>query len=189
VVSGQSLSWTASGNGKLMTAPAGGVEQVIEGASIAGGTYTINWTGTATCTINSTTYAKGATVTLAANTNATLRLTGGTYDEVQLEPGEVATAFEARPIGMELALCQRYWQKITNIVHTGYQSGASGFRQFVPFPVMRATPTITLDLLDALNASGLTALLPGTSGFSLQVQATTTGPISVTADATLSSEL
>jgi hypothetical protein len=165
------------------------VEQVIEGASIAGGTYTINWTGTATCTINSTTYAKGATVTLAANTNATLRLTGGTYDEVQLEPGEVATAFEARPIGMELMLCKRYFQKMVNITHTGYQLGASGFRQFVSIPTMRAIPTITLTQVSIFNASGLSTYFPSENGFGLEVLTTATGALSITADASLSAEL
>jgi hypothetical protein len=36
----------------------------------------------------------------------------GTFDiaQVQIEPGPVATPFEQRPIGTELALCQRYYQ-------------------------------------------------------------------------------
>jgi hypothetical protein len=159
VVSGQSLSWTASGNGKLMTAPAGGVEQVIEGASIAGGTYTINWIGTATCTVNSTTYAKGATVTLAANTNATVRLSAGTFDEVQLEPGEVATGFEARPIGMELLLCQRYYWRglpLGGFNWSAYVASAICCYS-VKFPVtMRAVPTL------ARSTAGAT--LAGLSG-------------------------
>jgi hypothetical protein len=39
-------------------------------------------------------------------------LTSGTFDltGVQLEPGPVATPFERRPIGTELALCQRYYE-------------------------------------------------------------------------------
>jgi hypothetical protein len=37
----------------------------------------------------------------------------GTFDiaQVQLEEGSVATPFEVRPIGTELALCQRYYEK------------------------------------------------------------------------------
>jgi hypothetical protein len=41
----------------------------------------------------------------------------GTFDiaQVQLEAGSVATPFELRPIGTELALCQRYYEKSYNI--------------------------------------------------------------------------
>jgi hypothetical protein len=35
--------------------------------------------------------------------------------QVQLEPGTVATPFEFRPYGTELALCQRYYEKSYNI--------------------------------------------------------------------------
>jgi len=35
--------------------------------------------------------------------------------QVQLEPGSVATPFERRSFGQELALCQRYYQKSYNI--------------------------------------------------------------------------
>ena len=34
-----------------------------------------------------------------------------TLEDVQLEPGTVATPFERRPIGTELSLCQRYFEK------------------------------------------------------------------------------
>jgi hypothetical protein len=41
----------------------------------------------------------------------TLGQQSGTFDiaQVQVEPGPVATPFERRPIGTELALCQRYY--------------------------------------------------------------------------------
>lgn len=108
VTSGQNLTFIASGNGNQITAPAGGVEQVIEGVNIAGGTYVLNWTGTATATVNGTARTKGEVFTLTAATNATVRLIGGTASEVQLEAGSVVTAFEFRPYTVELALCQRY---------------------------------------------------------------------------------
>jgi hypothetical protein len=46
-----------------------------------------------------------------ANTD-TLGQQSGTFDiaQVQVEPGPVATPFERRPIGTELALCQRYYE-------------------------------------------------------------------------------
>ena len=112
VTSGQNLSFTGNDAGRVMTAPAGGAEQVIEGANIAGGTYVLNWTGTATATVDGASVSKGGTFTLTANTNATVRFTGGTFSEVQLEPGSVATPFEFRSIGQELVLCQRYYEII-----------------------------------------------------------------------------
>jgi hypothetical protein len=41
----------------------------------------------------------------------------GTFDiaQVQVEAGPVATPFERRPIGTELALCQRYYEKTFNV--------------------------------------------------------------------------
>ena len=151
VTSGQNLAFTASGNGSSMTAPAGGVEQVIEGANIGGGTYVLGWTGTATATVNGTARANGATFTLPANTNATVRLIGGTASLVQLEPGGTVTPFEHRPYGMELALCQRYLPVTygkpgTSLSAVGQCVGTTTAYFVLPFSVApRAVPTgITL---------------------------------------------
>lgn len=86
----------------------------------------------------------------------------GTFDiaQVQLEEGTVATPFEHRPIGMELSLCQRYYQKSYDIgtvpgtdvtatyfgLHTGNGVTDTATNQNVPFtihvnPTMRAQPT------------------------------------------------
>ena len=67
----------------------------------------------------------------------------GTFDiaQVQIEPGSVATPFERRPIGTELALCQRYFCRQMACA----QSASTGIMLTpVYFPVeMRATPTST----------------------------------------------
>ena len=90
-----------------------------------------------------------------------------TFDiaQVQLEEGSFATPFEQRPIGTELALCQRYYEKsydmstapgtVTNSVGpdygsvSGYATGGSTasvvLYQNSSFKVTkRATPTVTL---------------------------------------------
>jgi hypothetical protein len=157
VTSGQSLTYTGTDAGRTMTAPAGGCEQVIEGANIEGGTYVINWTGTATCTVDGTPRAKGATFTLTAATDAAVRMIGGTFTDVQLELGTIPTPFERVPISDELVRCQRYYEKsfpldMTPASNTGSFVGASqivaqatsvAFDLTIPFLVAkRVTPTV-----------------------------------------------
>jgi hypothetical protein len=72
----------------------------------------------------------------ASNANATFFITG-----VQLEVGSQATPFEHRSFGEELALCQRYHQRVTTgtlMVNTAAQINMNP-QFFVP---MRATPTV-----------------------------------------------
>jgi hypothetical protein len=62
--------------------------------------------------------------------------------DVQLEAGSTATDFERRPIGTELAMCQRYFFKTTQGLGIA-QSGAELYRGGPTFPVtMRSTPTL-----------------------------------------------
>ena len=124
VTSGQSITWTDSGNVRTVTAPAGGVEQVIEGINLITGTYTLNWTGTATATVAGNAVTKGGNVSITGGTDTTLRFSSGTFSLVQLEPGTVASGFERRSYGQELALCQRYYEKSYDI---GTPLGTAGF--------------------------------------------------------------
>ena len=146
VTSGQNLAFSASGNGNQITAPAGGVEQVIEGINIEGGTYVLNWTGTATATVNGTARAKGETFTLTANTNATVRFVGGTVSLAQLELSTVATPFEHRPYGVELSLCQRYYIFDGTLTYVPIiNTAGTAARLTCKFPVtMRSTPTVSI---------------------------------------------
>jgi hypothetical protein len=167
VTSGQNISFTDSANVRTVTAPAGGCEQVVEGLNILSGTYTLNWTGTATATVGGSAVAKGGNVTLTGGTNATVKFSSGTFSLVQLEPGPVATPFEQRPIGTELALCQRYYQH-------GVGSGGSAVlyppvavttvqrRLWLQFPViMRAAPTMTDVGLSNISSPNATAYTNG----------------------------
>jgi len=86
--------------------------------------------------------AKSDQVNLAATNSSTWQLTG-----VQLEVGDVATAFEHEDIGTTLAKCQRYYFKVQHSygsieIGSGLETTTTQARIFVPFPVeMRSHPT------------------------------------------------
>jgi hypothetical protein len=104
--------------------------------------------------------ATGATQVLATN-GATFYITG-----VQLEAGSVATPFERRPYGTELALCQRYTEVIKQqssaaetLIGNGmvYTSPTVFFDYSFKIP-KRAQPSLTtsgtVGQLQVLNTSG-----------------------------------
>ena len=61
---------------------------------------------------------------------------------VQLEKGSTATSFDYRPIGTELALCQRYFQIVRNGIMLG-NSAATIVVNSMLSPSMRATPSLS----------------------------------------------
>jgi hypothetical protein len=147
VTSGQNLTFSTSANVVTFTAPAGGVEQVIEGLNLETATYVLSWTGTATATVAGSSVANGGTVSITGGTNTTVRFTNGTFSLPQLEKGSNATSFDYRPFATELSLCQRYFQRYSYIVDFhGSGLGVSTYTPVVaivlPVP-MRATPTVT----------------------------------------------
>ncbi|MFN7308125.1 MAG: hypothetical protein ACK5TQ_16340, partial [Acetobacteraceae bacterium] len=146
VTAGQAVSWTDSAGIRTVTAPAGGMEQVIEALNNLGGVHTISWTGSATATVDGTLVPNGGQVTLAANTNVTIRLSDGTWACLQLEPGTVATPFERRHHGQERALCQRYFYMIPQGTY-GFpcpnSGGFSAYQRYDFKQTMRVAPTIT----------------------------------------------
>jgi hypothetical protein len=96
----------------------------------------------------------------------------GTFEiaQVQLEPGSVATPFERRPIGTELALCQRYFLKINqslSITGVTTAAGPVSFSAHKSFPVtMRVVPTLGLTTwVDTTNMPTANTTDLGTDGF------------------------
>ena len=80
----------------------------------------------------------------------------GTFDiaQVQIEPGPVATPFERRPIGTELALCQRYF--CSTIFNNRFNAAGAGHinESAIYWPVqMRVAPTVTLNTTGIVNAT------------------------------------
>ena len=95
------------------------------------------------------------TSTWYTTNDATFEITG-----VQLEVGSVATDFEHRSIGQELALCQRYYYKQASTYYAFYgygtNSGTNCMGDLIRPVEMRANPTITMSA-GSYWASGPTA--------------------------------
>lgn len=114
---------------------------------------------------------------------------------VQLEEGSAATAFERRPLGQELALCQRYFANnngsgyplyiLTNSASIGQQYGTS-----ITLPVpMRVTPTIAV-LSDLSSGAGTVSYgAVGNQAVFAQGNFTTTGSVSLNTHVSASAEL
>lgn len=94
---------------------------------------------------------------------------------VQLEAGSLPTTFEHRHIGIELSLCQRYFNRL-NIADGFYRYvGASGSFALatVPFPSMRSAPSATLISGGASGVASSPAF-SASNGF-LRINATASG--------------
>jgi len=86
---------------------------------------------------------------IASSTFANVSITTGDYIEIseaQLEINKIATPFEYRSFGEELALCQRFytkWDIATN--WSGYQNGTSivDFSVYTPVPMRNGSPSIS----------------------------------------------
>lgn len=116
-------------------------------------------------------------VNLVGTNGATFYITG-----VQLEKGSIATAFDYRPYGTELALCQRYWERIgygSDIVIGGYQVTNGliyvSFSHAVP---KRNPPTVLkLGTWTVSSSTQPTVSSPTTWGFRVYITANATGTI------------
>jgi hypothetical protein len=122
----------------------------------------------------------------------------GTFDiaQVQVEAGPVATPFERRSIGTELALCQRYFQ-----VYTGSHFGCNSFKYMAGARTtsfngggayntqMRITPTLTTEWNTFTNCTESTHLFDSRS-VTFRVNVTAAGNYRATGgNITLNAEL
>ena len=139
---------------------------------------------TGTFTVTSTITRYSAQITLPANAANGLEIvftvgaqTSGTWTvgNVQIEGGSTATPFERRPVGMELSLCQRYYEAINfgPNVNIGSASVGTSFNPpnaqglYFPFKVTKRT----------------SASMSSTAASTFNVAGTAANSISVNADA------
>lgn len=146
--SADTYTYSTTNNKTTVTIPAGKVlQQVVEGLNLQSGTYVLTWEGTAQGKIGAGSYGStGITGSITGGTNTTIEFGPGTVANVQLELG-AATPFEPRSVGQELALCQRYYYRVTPAANDQLAdavslvtntAGGAGFR----FPVtLRSVPT------------------------------------------------
>jgi hypothetical protein len=148
------------------------------------------WAGTYTPSVT------GATSVVGTN-GATFYITG-----VQLEAGSVATPFERRDYGRELAMCQRYFWNWAGSQFTRLSIGFNDATTSIQIPIflpvpLRSTPTLVLTNMtsngSAITAAGVSVSNTGAgltaSGTGLTVGATqiytassTTGVVALSAE-------
>lgn len=164
------VTFATAANKTTVTIPSGQtLQQVVEGLNLQSGAYILTWEGTAQGRIAGGAYgSSGVAASITGGVNTTIEFGAGTVANVQLEIGTVATQFEHRLYGVELALCQRYYYREHPGSVTAFNatlSAVSTTSAYVTshFPVpMRVAPTALEQSGNAadygiLNSSGSTA--------------------------------
>lgn len=161
-------NWLYSGTGVDQNAASFGSWPGLTAVTAANSVLTTSWqrfsyTGTVPTNCNQLTVVFSVTTTGTAGADDSIYITG-----VQLEEGAIASSYDTRPYGVELALCQRYFYKHsphwTGVVASGGNVGRLGG----PHPVaMRVTPTLTLGgtvlVFDGVTGSAVSSVSAGYS--------------------------
>lgn len=160
---GGNYSFTQLASNTLITIAANKtLIQVVEYKNVQATRYVVSWTGTALgrVGVNSATpsgaYAASPIVISGQTAGTTMSVefgngaSSGTLGDVMIvaaSAGTVDTPFEQRPYGMELALCQRYYYRITAddtayVFGIAYADSATSGFSCGQFPVtLRTSPT------------------------------------------------
>jgi hypothetical protein len=115
-------------------------------------------TGTFTVTSTLARYSTNISIPAGASTGIEIEFsvgaqTSGTWSigNAQVETGSVATPFETKPIGMELAMCQRYYEYVSPLFVAQNSSVFTSF--YIPYVTKRILPTIATTSWPTLNSA------------------------------------
>ena len=163
IVSGQTVTLSAwvRGSGNPLFFRHWGVTNIGSGKALTSSWQKYTETYNVPALSNTTDGNSGSFTMALGNYNGNVSITSGDYYEValfQVELGSVATDFEQRSYGEELALCQRYYE-----IASGGSYGAfpttSNYRVSVPYKVTkRASPTIAVLASSENCCSSVTAM-------------------------------
>ena len=152
------------------------------GSTYTGGTFSSNaWKDT----VDNTRLSDSQTSIFDA-TSRTFFLTG-----VQMELGAVATPFEHRSFGEELALCQRYYQVVRcSNRDNGAAANTKAYSTSVPFKTsMRTAPTATTSAITSTAVGSRSVTSITSEGAAYGTVANATGSMFDIADVLLTAEL
>lgn len=186
--SGQNVTFSGTNGVVTITAPASGIEQVIENVSNKGGEFTVYNQGTAVVTVSQS--SDNVTYTIVTPTNGVYNITGGNYIKVNFASGTVKLpTFKDGSVvdtvwhpydgefGGEVQACQRYYWSQGGGLYEQFGSGTctSTYCDLsVWLPVkMRIPPTFSysgalsnFQLTDGLGANTPTSIVLQDSPFS-----------------------
>jgi len=140
-------------------------------------------TGTFTVTSTLTNYTANISIPSAATTGIEILFTVGaqisgtwTIGNVQLEAGSTASPFENRSYGVELALCQRYYQIVvpnSGTTGSGFANGTTQMWTSTQFKTtMRTSSTVTVTgTISAVNVTWSSSSIALT-GYTVSTQTT-----------------
>lgn len=176
---------SAPKSGYVVTCPAGGLEQIVEGfntPNYAGANYVANWSGSATLEVNGVVRAKNASFTLnAGNNNFVWK--NGTLSFPVVKQGTRQAIYFPRNHTLEGLLCARYYQSRRAYLNMYGIAGAAGSVQVTSRVPMRVFPTVTAVANTLINAGSMSVVAIDNSLFLLS--ATPAASSNYLADATV----
>jgi len=166
--SGQSLAFSKTAGKVTITAPAGGVEQPIEGALLQSGNYKVSWEGTGTLTVDGTPRTKGEIFAITGGTNVSVKLFNGTVANFRID-----STFG--PVDDRLILCKRYLPYRSETGGTATRHGVGQATTTINANIVIPTQVEARINPATVTFNGNLVLLNGASAIAVTSMATTGG--------------